>query len=134
MTAWRREPPTVDEVRACRWWWVRLPRVAERVVRLTVHEDDSIYVYDGTVMRLDVFIEFCGVQAEYAPCLPAGRCRVISDPIYPRNPGCNVWIPTGGGWGWRCGDRDTEDVTHLCGACTANPHRPVLDQRIGGDK
>jgi hypothetical protein len=39
--------------------------------------------------------------------------------IYPRHPGCNVWMSTGGGGGWRCGDMDGALVVHLCASCAA---------------
>ncbi len=53
----------------------------------------------------------------------------IPYPLYSRRPGCNVWMPFGGGWGRRCGDLDCEGVTHLCATCRAAPSRAIVDER-----
>lgn len=50
----------------------------------------------------------------------------MSDHLRDRNPGCNVWMPTSGGWGCRCGDLDIGATVHLCASCAAQvpPEQP----------
>jgi NTP pyrophosphatase (non-canonical NTP hydrolase) len=68
--AWRREPPTVEEVRACAWWWVRLDGKELQVVKL-VEKRGAVYVRadENDWLIVDAFPL---ATAEYAPCLPPG--------------------------------------------------------------
>lgn len=69
---WRKQPPTVDEVRSCQWWWCRAidsaAIIGPTVLRLDV--DDGVIVdADDTRDCVPPFDpEDWG--SEWAPCLP----------------------------------------------------------------
>ena len=64
--AWRTQRPTVDEVRACAWWWRRFPSSefetprTPHVQRFYVFRDSDEVASEGDEGR----------NGEYAPCLP----------------------------------------------------------------
>lgn len=67
-SAWRKQPPTVDEVRACQWWWNRSPGVVPHVLRLDV-DDGAIWYANDDPAQFEPK-DWGGDRAEWAPCLP----------------------------------------------------------------
>jgi len=72
---WRKEPPTVEEVRACPWWWHRAPSIEPHVLWLDVDEDAArehrVVVRVPRVLGHSVALApWAGADAEWAPCLP----------------------------------------------------------------
>lgn len=71
--AWRSEPPTVDEVDACRYWWNREPGRDPRLAVLDVDHDERVVVlyghgdYDPEPLA-SVNWE---IGVEWMPCVPS---------------------------------------------------------------
>lgn len=62
---WRKQPPSVDDVRACSWWWSWEPAVtAPHVLHLDVEEGQIVYADDGDMFNADLW------GGMWAPCLP----------------------------------------------------------------
>lgn len=66
---WRREPPTVAEVRRCQWWWNRAPGVLPHVMQLDI-EDGKIFDASDPHPAPIIFADWGGNEAEWAPCAP----------------------------------------------------------------
>ena len=60
--AWRRSPPTADEVKACRYWWIRRDGC--------VQPAKVSYEYGFSVTTIDGWAHVLPAETEYAPCLP----------------------------------------------------------------
>lgn len=61
---WRKTSPTIDEVRACRWWWHRAPGMEPHTFMLKV---DAIGIFiPGAAARPSGLPR----ASEWAPCLP----------------------------------------------------------------
>jgi hypothetical protein len=71
---WRKEPPTVDEVRACAWWWVRERDGYSHVLQLDIDPGSGAIVVVDVV---EATSNDCGGRfdssdwpGEWSPCLP----------------------------------------------------------------
>lgn len=60
-TGWRSAPPTPDDVRLCRWWWVRSPGRDPYPLDCE-HYDAVLWASRGLAVR-----------REFAPCMPPGE-------------------------------------------------------------
>lgn len=66
-TTRRPEPPTLDEVRRCQWWWNFRPDTAPQVLRLDVDDDGVIVDVDSSGSYP---FEPADWPGDWAPCLP----------------------------------------------------------------
>lgn len=65
MSLRRKEPPTVDEVANCQWWWSFPEDTSPHVLQLDVMDGQIVHAQDN-----GGFFDSADWPGKWAPCLP----------------------------------------------------------------